>query len=610
MTYKINKTDGSLLATVPDGQIDNLSTDLILIGKNFSGFGEALNENFVKLLENFAGSSRPTKPIRGQIWFDTSELKLKVYTGTQFAPVSSASISDFQPSQPGAGDLWFNNIDKQLYFYDGISFILLGPLYSQSQGLSGFRVETVLDTLNTSRVITLVYNNGILMGIFSKDAFTPKTTITGFTGSIVPGFNAGNLAGLKFNVTAANAEALNNVSAANYARRDEANNFTQPIIITNNTGVTVGTGTEGVFNVSAGDVRLYNTASNKNLSLSVQKGVVNETAINIISSSRQVKIYDGFLDSVTTVGGNLIIAGDLTVEGATTTVNTTTVTIEDKNIVLANIGDGSTNSDEYADTGGIILKGASDHTFVWNRSSVSWDSTESINLETGRSFKIDGITVLDSNQCTVSSFPNLNQLGTLVDLTVDNLFLNNYRIATTGGQNLEIAPDGSSIVLIGSPNITGLTTTSQNNPVQTVESDAVLSSTELSEATTKRYVTNLVRTRSLVFSMDITDLISDGDIATILGNLAPVNEYKDGTYARILCSRLQNSSVAANTSLTSPVYEEFNRAGGGTAFGITSVSVNSPITVPAQTITVISRVIKIFRIISGAWQYQTDIPAI
>ena len=69
MAYQINKTDGTVVATVADGQIDTLSTDLTLIGKNYSGFGEALNENFIKLLENFSSSTRPTHPTRGQIKF-------------------------------------------------------------------------------------------------------------------------------------------------------------------------------------------------------------------------------------------------------------------------------------------------------------------------------------------------------------------------------------------------------------------------------------------------------------------------------------------------------------------------------------------------------------
>ena len=85
MAYQINKTDGTVLTTVADGQIDQVSTDLTLIGKNYSGFGEALNENLVKMLENFSNASEPEHPIRGQLWFDTRDLKLKVYIGNQFA---------------------------------------------------------------------------------------------------------------------------------------------------------------------------------------------------------------------------------------------------------------------------------------------------------------------------------------------------------------------------------------------------------------------------------------------------------------------------------------------------------------------------------------------
>ena len=56
MSYKLNKTDGSLLVDLVDGQLDTTSSDLTLIGRNYSGFGEVLNENFIQLLENFANS--------------------------------------------------------------------------------------------------------------------------------------------------------------------------------------------------------------------------------------------------------------------------------------------------------------------------------------------------------------------------------------------------------------------------------------------------------------------------------------------------------------------------------------------------------------------------
>ena len=81
MSYKLNKTDGTILTDLVDGTVDNTSSDLTLIGRNYSGFGEFLNENFIKLLENFSSSDEPANPIRGQLWYDTSENKLKIYNG-------------------------------------------------------------------------------------------------------------------------------------------------------------------------------------------------------------------------------------------------------------------------------------------------------------------------------------------------------------------------------------------------------------------------------------------------------------------------------------------------------------------------------------------------
>ena len=136
MAYQINKTDGTIVATVADGQIDDRSTDITLIGKNYSGFGEIFNENLIKILENFSESTKPDHPLRGQIWFDSSESKLKVYNGVSFVPVSSATISSTQPSTLAIGDLWYDDVGEQLFFFDGASAILLAPSYSSSQSLS------------------------------------------------------------------------------------------------------------------------------------------------------------------------------------------------------------------------------------------------------------------------------------------------------------------------------------------------------------------------------------------------------------------------------------------------------------------------------------------
>jgi len=105
MSYKLNKTDGSLLVDLVDGVLDTTTTDISLIGKNYSGFGEAFNENLIRLLENFARSTAPTRPLTGQIWYDTSEQRLKVYNGEEFRTSGGPIVANSQPSNIVAGDL-------------------------------------------------------------------------------------------------------------------------------------------------------------------------------------------------------------------------------------------------------------------------------------------------------------------------------------------------------------------------------------------------------------------------------------------------------------------------------------------------------------------------
>ena len=119
MAYTINKTDGSVVATITDGTIDN-STSLTLFGKSYSGFGELLNENLLKLLENSASTAQPTAPLTGELWFDTTTaINLKVYDGTSFKPTGGAKSQSTAPTSASAGDLWVDTDDNQLYLYTG-----------------------------------------------------------------------------------------------------------------------------------------------------------------------------------------------------------------------------------------------------------------------------------------------------------------------------------------------------------------------------------------------------------------------------------------------------------------------------------------------------------
>lgn len=621
MAYTINKTDGTILATVADGQIDTLSSDLTLIGKNYSGFGESLNENLVKLLENFSNAAAPTHPIRGQIWFDVTESKLKVYNGTGFVPVSSATISGTRPTSLGVGDLWFNNVDKQLYFYDGTNTILLGPDYSVGQGVSGLRVASILDTLNQNRVVTYLYTNGILLGIFSKDSFTPKLAIDGFSGNIQPGFNASTLSGIKFNVTASNSDKLGNQPASSYVRNDTSNIVNGQIIISSNLGLIVGDANQGQFQVQDGNVLIANIASNKNLILNVRRDVIAEEAIKIEAADRIINMYDGQLSSEVRMGGSLTVEGNLTVNGDVVTVNTSVMTVEDKNIVLAKQTD-TVPTNANAAGGGVILQGATSHILLWHdvgqaaQAATSgalaegyndalpelfsgcWNSSEHVNLSSGKEFKINGVTVLSATALgsSITSIPGVTSFGAQTQLTVDQLFFNDAAIEVTASNtDLTLTINGTGTLNLSNKRISNVLAP-RSKPLNPLDPDP-----GETDAANREYVDQKTERRNLVLSMDISDGIANSGIAALLEQIAPIDEYRNGTLARILCSFAVNGTTnldinpilsTSNTEFVTPT---------GTAFGISNINfATATISAPGLSI---SRTVKTFQIISGAWTF-------
>jgi hypothetical protein len=597
MAYLITKSDGTTLTTVSDGQLDNLSTDLTLIGKNYSGFGEAFNENLVKLLENFASAARPTRPIRGQIWFDVTELKLKVYNGTAFQPVSSATISATQPTSLTPGDLWFDDTNKQLYFYDGINTLLLGPAYGLSQGVSGILVATITDSLNQSKVITSLYNNGTLIGIFSSSEteFTPKIPISGFSGTIVPGFNASTIAGIKFNVTVTNSEKLGGRLDTTYVRNDTSGVINGKLGVTQ--GVEIGDAQQVKLLETNGDLLLQNVSQNKFIRISARRGSVQDDALIIEPSSQTVKIYDGFLSSQTTVGGNLTVNGDLRVLGNTVSVDVANLRVENKLIELGTSSDSSLLTNEQADGGGIILRSSGtggDKEIYWSLARDAWTFNQNINLDLNKSFRIGGVEVLKYNEGdatyeltnAVTRATGINIFGVQAEFTIDNIFVNNNRISSLNANgDIELYPNGNgNITLNGTARIVDV-----GEPVG------------ISDVTTKNYVDVQIKAKPLALTMDISDGRTNEQIAEDLESIAPVLEYDNGTVARILCTIV--SEVRPTLNLTSYLNEStstFNTP-TGTGSALTDVSFSDvDIPTPAYNI---SRIVKTYQIIANAWTF-------
>jgi len=311
MAYTINRTDGTAIATITDGTSDN-STSVTLFGKSFSGFGEGLNENLVKLLENSASTSAPSSPLRGELWFDTSTSQLKVYDGSSFKPTGGAKSQNSAPTSPGAGDLWHDSDNDQLYVYTGSAFQLVGPVYTAGQTLSGWLIETLASS-GGNKVVSSMYAGNTRVAILSKETFTPSATQTGFA-TIKAGFTLNSTLGAVFDGTNTQASAIDvsgtsNTSATviaggNFLRADAADTTTGALTIDTDSGILIGGSQELTITVSSNDVTIAQTTQDKDMKFTVNDGGVTKTPLTLTGA-------DGGIDMT----GDLTITGNLTISG-------------------------------------------------------------------------------------------------------------------------------------------------------------------------------------------------------------------------------------------------------------------------------------------------------
>tara|TARA_R110001592_G_scaffold46655_1_gene148421 strand:- start:1590 stop:3086 length:1497 start_codon:yes stop_codon:yes gene_type:complete len=331
MAYTVNKTNSSASPnqyTVQDGVI-NTQTDLSFIGKGYAGYGESIAENFLQLLENFSNTSAPTKPIQGQLWWDSTNSKLQVYNGTAFQTAGgSAPYQSDAPSNMAAGDIWIDSDTGQMYYYSGTSSVLVGPP-SSTGTTNGFTFDTILDSADTSQNITKLFNDGNLIAVVSEDTFTPKSAIAGFS-SITKGITLStDIADLKFAGTATDADALGGVAASAFLRSNANDSTSGTLSIANDGGLVVGVDSDMTITVDSSGAIISNTVQDTDITFKVNDGGVTTTVMTIDGSLSRVGIgtatpsttleVNGTVKATsleTSVTGN--VAGNLTSSGANT----------------------------------------------------------------------------------------------------------------------------------------------------------------------------------------------------------------------------------------------------------------------------------------------------
>jgi hypothetical protein len=187
MAYVINRFDGSPLVVLEDGSLDT-STSLSFLGRNYVGYGEIQNENFLFLLENFANFNPPSRPVTGQTWYNKSTESLTVYTGSTWVPVSSANLSNTAPvGVPGS--LWYNTLSNQLYLFNNGIWELIGPDAIEGFGVTKFQSATLLDSNNNIRPVIKAIIDDVVFAVCSKDAFeiNASSLIPNFSNQLTPG---------------------------------------------------------------------------------------------------------------------------------------------------------------------------------------------------------------------------------------------------------------------------------------------------------------------------------------------------------------------------------------------------------------------------------------
>jgi len=275
MAYIINRTDGSIFATIADGTI-NTDSSVTLVGRNYTDYGEAIAENFLRLLENSADSSPPANPLSGELWFDTSTNTLKVFNGSTFKSLSGATVSADEPIEKSIGDLWFDTNNSQLFVWDGTEFNLIGPQVSQSAGKSGNVLNTITDDNGIDHVVVEMYVANELVNIYSVDSeFTPATPIPGFS-TIKPGVNlSSDINGNTpiFNGDASNSLRLEGQPASNFLSSINSDSTTGSLSILNDGGLSVGASNDLSLTVVGQNVYIRSVTPSNNIKFQVHNGI-------------------------------------------------------------------------------------------------------------------------------------------------------------------------------------------------------------------------------------------------------------------------------------------------------------------------------------------------
>ena len=434
MAYEINNTFGTKIVSLADGTIDTTTTDLSLFGKGYAGFGEKLNENLVKLLENFNNTSAPANKLTGQLWYDQTNKQINVYTGAKWKPAGGPTNSATSPTNAVQGDLWFDTANTQLYVYTGSAWTLVGPTTVAGSGVTQAVPETLEDNTGVNRDILKLVANDAVVGVVSNLAFTPSSSETIGAALITAGYStvaqgiqlSSSVASAKFRGTATDSDELGGIAAANYLRSNANDTTSGTLGVLNDSGLTIGAGSDITMSLSDDDLTIAQTTLNKNIAFTVNDGGVTKTLATFTGATGLLELP---------LCGDVVIKGNLQVDGDTVTTNVSTITVEDNIIELnRNI---SSNSGMPNYTGIKVNRGgtsvATEQDLFW-----VWDET----------FADDGTTLYGNAGGAWTAFNSGGGDDELSAATLVDIRANMVHATSTAAQYADLAERYASDMLL------------------------------------------------------------------------------------------------------------------------------------------------------------------
>jgi hypothetical protein len=469
-----------------------------------------------------------------------------------------------------AGDLWIDNLNNQVYAFDGTDLMLMGPQYTESQGKSGFEIGSILDQQSRSRTVTNLYVGGTLSAVISAIEFTPiyAQRILGLVTALNPdgiirvGYNIIDTANFKFRGIADSSNAL--VTASGVVRTADsflpstANGITTgTLTIQNSGGLTIGLSQNNVQKIVGPRFYIENQLTDHDLSLRVKSstfGAISVDAIYIDASTARVGIFttNRLPEYTLDVEGDLRVTGNFIVEGNQTSIDVTTLRVEDKNIEIAKTAAGVTLTGADANNAGLILdtSDVGSKTWTWITTQDAWTSNVNVDISSAtKTYQIGGVDKLTNDTLVnVTKALDLDQVGTLTILQVDEININGKVISSTNDMAIT-STAGIAITGGGDINVTDTQKITGVGKAISAREAVRLGVTESTAGTvtTKEYVDQEIATDPVVFSMDVTGLGTGNTlqtaVATYLNDLYPAATRNTNKIARIHTTSYAGATV-------------------------------------------------------------------